>query len=195
MKLGSPTTAARQGAAIGLFFRRIRGRSMDGSRSGEWRQFVSGSTQRRNQIGGFTVVELLLVVAVILTLSAIAIPNLSAAVDRAKVARAIGDIRTVGGQVQVFDFITGQYPDTLDEVGFGSNRDPWGHSYQYLNFQKATGKGQMRKDRFLVPINSFFDLYSMGKDGASVSPLTAQQSQDDIIWANDGGYVGLGKDF
>ena len=52
------------------------------------------------------------------------------------------------------------------------------------------GKGKMRKDRFLVPINSDFDLYSMGKDGKSSPPLTASASRDDIIRANDGAYVG-----
>jgi general secretion pathway protein G len=51
--------------------------------------------------------------------------------------------------------------------------------------------GQVRKDRNLVPINSRYDLYSMGADGRSVPPLTAQESRDDIIRANDGGYVGL----
>ena len=153
------------------------------------------TSEGREASGGFTLVELMLVVALILTLSGIAIPSLLAAVDRAKIARSVGDVRTIGGQVQAFDIINGRYPGTLDELGYGSHRDPWGHAYQYLNFQTATGTGQMRKDRFLVPINSFFDLYSMGKDGVSVSPLTAKQSQDDIIWANDGGYVGLAEDF
>ena len=49
----------------------------------------------------------------------------------------------------------------------------------------------MRKDRFLVPINSCYDLYSMGKDGQSVPPLTAKASWDDIVRANDGAFVGL----
>jgi general secretion pathway protein G len=53
----------------------------------------------------------------------------------------------------------------------------------------------MRKDRFLVPINTFFDLYSMGKDGQSVSPLTAQASRDDVIWANDGAFIGRASDY
>ena len=53
----------------------------------------------------------------------------------------------------------------------------------------------MRKDHRLVPINSDYDLYSMGKDGRSVSPLTARHSHDDIIRANDGDYVGLAKDY
>jgi general secretion pathway protein G len=46
-----------------------------------------------------------------------------------------------------------------------------------------------------VPINSDFDFYSMGKDGRTTAPLTAAQSQDDVIRASDGGFIGLGKDY
>lgn len=53
--------------------------------------------------------------------------------------------------------------------------------------------GMARKDRFLVPINSTYDLYSMGADGRSALPLTAQHSHDDIIRANDGTYIGLAE--
>lgn len=52
-----------------------------------------------------------------------------------------------------------------------------------------------RKDRFLVPINSDYDLYSMGKDGESVAPLTAAKSRDDIVRAANGTYVGLAENF
>jgi general secretion pathway protein G len=57
------------------------------------------------------------------------------------------------------------------------------------------GGGQPRKDRFLVPINSDYDLYSMGPDGASTPPLTAKASHDDIIRASDGAYVGVAENF
>jgi general secretion pathway protein G len=40
-------------------------------------------------------------------------------------------------------------------------------------------------------LNSTYDLYSKRKDGQSSSPLTAKASRDDIIRANDGGYIGL----
>ena len=53
----------------------------------------------------------------------------------------------------------------------------------------------MRKNRFMVPINSDYDLYSMGKDGQSVSPLTAKASRDDIIRANDGQFIGLASNY
>jgi general secretion pathway protein G len=87
------------------------------------------------------------------------------------------------------------YPDTLSDVGYGEKLDPWGSLYQYLNFAGTNGKGAMRKDRFLVPINTYFDLYSTGEDGESVSPLTAKASQDDVIWANDGDFIGPASDY
>ena len=178
-----PVVARRDGSASD---RLVCGGGMHRAGDSALRSFASASRQGHGKSRGFTLVELLVTVAVILTLCAIAIPNMMAAVDRAKVARAVGDIRTIGSQVQAFQLTSGTYPNTLDEVGYGAHRDPWGTPYQYLNLQDVKAKGKMRKDRFLVPINSFFDLYSKGKDGASVSPLTAKQSQDDIIWANDG---------
>jgi|ERR1039458_784954 general secretion pathway protein G len=144
---------------------------------------------------GFTLVEIVIAIAILLTIAAIAIPNYLAAVDRAKIARAVGDIRTIGNAVLGYELVNQQYPDTLDQVGYGANLDPWGQPYQYLNFADTNGKGKMRKDRFLVPINSYFDLYSMGKDGQSVPPLTASVSKDDVVWANDGSFIGLASDY
>lgn len=57
------------------------------------------------------------------------------------------------------------------------------------------GVGGARKDRFLVPINSDFDIYSMGRDGQTIAPLTAKKSHDDIIRASDGGFYGLAAYF
>jgi general secretion pathway protein G len=46
-----------------------------------------------------------------------------------------------------------------------------------------------------VPINSDFDLYSVGKDGQSQDPLTAPVSRDDIVRANNGRFVGLASTY
>lgn len=144
---------------------------------------------------GFTLVELLTTLAIILTICAIAIPNLLAAINQAKAAKAIGDISAINVDIQSYNAIYNQYPNTLADIGRADFLDPWGNPYQYLNFAGLNGKGQMRKDRFLVPINTFFDLYSMGPDGQSVPPLTAQASRDDIIMANDGTYIGLASQY
>lgn len=56
-------------------------------------------------------------------------------------------------------------------------------------------QGQVRKDRNLNPINSDFDLYSMGPDGATVSALTAPRSHDDLVRARNGSFFGVAEDF
>lgn len=144
---------------------------------------------------GFTILELLIIVAIMLTIAAIAIPSLQSAMAYAKVSRAVVDIRTIGNEALLYNAQYGAVPNTLADIGYGQQLDPWGAPYQYLNFANVNGKGKMRKDRFLVPINTYFDLYSMGPDGQSATPLTAKQSQDDIILANDGAYIGVAANF
>jgi general secretion pathway protein G len=144
---------------------------------------------------GFTLIELLMVCAVLMTISAIAIPSLLSAMDSARIARAVGDMEAIESGVTLYQVIYGQLPDDLTQVGYGDLLDPWRTPYQYLNHATMKGNGQARKDRFLVPLNDDYDLYSMGKDGTSVSPITAKASQDDIIRAGSGDYLGLASQF
>jgi general secretion pathway protein G len=144
---------------------------------------------------GFTLIEILLVMAIVGTLSAIAVPKFHDAVDKAKVARAIEDISAL--QADVIGYAAGHdsLPVSLVQAGRGAMTDPWGNLYRYVRFDPKGGVGQARKDRFLVPINSDFDLYSMGKDGQSAPGLTAKPSRDDIIRANDGSFIGLASNY
>ena len=89
----------------------------------------------------------------------------------------------------------GKLPDSLQEVGITDLLDPWGNPYEYLDYEKAQGPVQPRKDKFLKPINSTYDVYSKGKDGDSKIPLTAKASRDDIVRANDGAFIGLAVEF
>jgi general secretion pathway protein G len=147
---------------------------------------------RRN---GFSLVELLITISIILTIAAIAVPNLMAAIDQARIAKAVGDIKALEGDIALYEIIFQVLPDDLSQVGYANRLDPWGSPYEYLNHTTMKGNGQARKDRFLVPLNSDYDLYSAGKDRSSVSPLTAKVSQDDIIRASDGSYTGLASQF
>jgi general secretion pathway protein G len=144
---------------------------------------------------GFTMIELLIGMAIIGTLLAIALPMLQTALDKARIARAIGDIGALQTDIASFEAGGKGLPETLADIGRSTLMDPWGNLYEYLNFHLDEGgggppPGGARKDRFLVPINSTYDLYSMGKDGKSVSALTAKVSRDDIVRANDGGFIG-----
>jgi general secretion pathway protein G len=145
-------------------------------------------------------IELLITMAIVGTLLAIALPMLQSAVDRARIARAIGDIGALQTDIASFEAGGTGLPETLADIGRITLTDPWGNLYRYLNFhieEGGGGKGMgapppgSRKDRFLVPINSTYDLYSVGKDGKTVAALTAKASKDDIVRANDGAFIGL----
>lgn len=144
---------------------------------------------------GMTLIELSLVTAIIAVLAAIAIPQYKSYRDRVDVAHAVTDIAVISTFIKQYETDTRKLPDSLDDVGLGTKLDPWGNPYQYFNITTAKGKGMLRKDKSLNPINSDYDLYSMGKDGKSATPLTAPVSQDDVIRARDGQFVGLAADF
>ncbi|GKS68629.1 type II secretion system protein GspG [Nitrosomonas sp. PY1] len=146
----------------------------------------------------FTLIELLIVMAIISVLAVVAVPVYSDYIDRARAVQAITDISAIAKSLVIYQMSVGKLPATLVEVGAQGYLDPWKNPYQYLNLSDPSdknSKGKARKDHNLVPINSDFDLYSMGKDGRSVSPLTAKASRDDIVRANNGRYVGLASEY
>lgn len=138
-------------------------------------------------------IELIAVMALIGLLSALAIPKYAGLIERARVAKAIGDIKALQTDILSQDSL----PPSLAAINRATMLDPWGRPYVYLKFPPPPPPvpGGARKDKFLVPVNSQFDLYSLGKDGASSPPFTASASQDDVVRANDGGYIGLAKNF
>jgi general secretion pathway protein G len=145
----------------------------------------------------FTLVEIMIVVAIIGTLASIAIPAVTRALYRSQVIRAVSDIRTLQVDIDLFELENARVPEDLAELGRTPLNDPWGHPYVYMSFAAVgpSWKGKARKDHSLVPLNSTYDLYSVGKDGKSSSPLTAKASDDDILRANDGGFIGRASDF
>jgi general secretion pathway protein G len=149
-----------------------------------------------NNNKGFSLIEMMIILAIIGVLSAVAIPNYMKYRQKAIIIAAISEIRIIGRLIDAYEMDTGRLPASLSELKF-DNTDPWGNPYQYLNIQDADkkSKGKMRKDQFLVPVNSDYDLFSMGSDGQSVAPFTAKHSLDDIVRANNGGFVGLASDF
>lgn len=147
------------------------------------------------RVAGFTLIELLLVVLMMGVLSSIAYPQYSDYRERVKRTNAITDIRVLQTLLQVYALDRGAFPASLADVGNSGRLDPWGRPYVYLDLTTINGKGKARKDRKFNPLNSDFDLYSLGKDGASKQQLTNKDSLDDIVRANDGAYVGLAADY
>ncbi len=207
-----------------------------------------GGGPRRDE-RGLTLFELVVTVTISAILSGIAVVSYGNALHRARVGKAIAEIRLIEREIAKYEIDHGGIPDSLERIRWRTG-DPWGHPYQYLRIEfkdddnggdgngnggggngsggggggqggggngnggggGGNGSGQdpddsggcpggrghpsgARKDRFLVPINCDYDLYSMGPDGETTAPLTAKKSRDDIIRANDGAYVGPASEF
>jgi general secretion pathway protein G len=169
---------------------------------------------------GFTLLELVIVIAIMGTLAAIAMPIYGKMLDGARGNIAVNDIKALQQEIDLFREANGRPPDCLDELPGGNRVDPWGNPYKYLNTSDATekdkggggekdeddvgecssnldggGKEKARKDRNMTPLNNDYDLYSMGPDGETVAPLTAKASHDDIIRAGYGEYIGVAAYF
>jgi len=117
---------------------------------------------------GFTLIEILIVVAIMGILGALILPNLIGQDDRAKATAAKADLQSVATALSMYHLDNGEYPSTeqgLDallrrgEQSSGSGTlnssgyllrkpvDPWGRPYQYSRSEGG------------------FVLYSLGKDG------------------------------
>jgi general secretion pathway protein G len=144
---------------------------------------------------GLTLVELVPVIGVMAVLLSIGGPAWQNYRTKLRVDQAKRDIIMIAAGVERHWQDARAYPDSLAAAGFGDQRDPWGNPYGYLNLGDRQARGLARKDHSLVPINTDFDLYSMGPDGRSAPPLTARDSRDDIVRANNGAFVGPASDY
>jgi general secretion pathway protein G len=146
---------------------------------------------------GLTLIELLVVIAILGTLGGIAIPMYSNQIEKARIVKAIAEIAIISKEIAAYDGEESDnfLPNTLDDIGRGNLLDPWDNPYEYLNYANTNNYQGARKDQFMKPLNSDYDLYSKGKDGESIKNLNAPVSQDDVIRANDGRFLGLASEY
>ena len=184
--------------------------------------FLRSSRQARYS-AAYTLLELLVTFAILATLAGLAVVNVLPLFAESKRSTAVQDIKSIERAIALYQIDHGHLPARLEDAMDPVPTDPWGQPYQYLRIADGGpadgpgksgggkgkgkgkgddqgqggcgGKGKFRKDRFLVPINSDYDLYSMGPDGASRAPLTAAASRDDIIRGNNGSFIGPASAF
>jgi general secretion pathway protein G len=100
-------------------------------------------TQRAAERGGFTLMEMLVVMAILVVLAGTAVPIYLRYLDEAKKDRARVDVKTLTEVVETYKLKWGDYPlalavlaqptqdGGLPYVEATSLLDPWGHEYQY----------------------------------------------------------------
>lgn len=120
--------------------------------------------------GGFTLLEVMVVIVILGILASLVVPNLLSNKDKADQQKAISDIIALENALDMYRLDHGYYPSTeqgldalvtkpIEQRSITSYReggyikrlpkDPWGNSYQYLN----PGEKEL------------IDIYSFGADG------------------------------
>ena len=118
--------------------------------------------------GGFTLIELMVVIVIIGVLAALIVPNVLDRLGQSRVAAARTDVASLMGQLKLYKLDNGQFPTSDQGLQALASKpttgpippnwkpyvdklpsDPWGHSYQYAN---PGLKGEV-------------DVYSFGADG------------------------------
>ena len=127
------------------------------------------SARRRGQ-GGFTLIEIMVVVVILGILAAVVVPRIMDRPDEARVVKAKQDIRMIESALNLYKLDNFNYPSTQQGLEALVNKpsgdpepknykaggyvkslpkDPWGNAYQYLS---PGSKGEV-------------DIFSLGRDG------------------------------
>jgi general secretion pathway protein G len=142
-------------------------------------------------------VEMMIVMAIAALILVVGVPQYQSFVDRSRVAQARAQVADIAKQIQEFDRKNGRLPASFAELPNAAviTSDPWGSPYRYFILRGNPGAAGARRDRATNPINSDFDLYSIGRDSDTHLNLNRPESRDDIIRARDGAFIGFAQEF
>jgi general secretion pathway protein G len=131
------------------------------------------SMPRRRARGGFTLIELVVVIVILAILAAVIVPRFFGRTDDAKISSALTTIKSIDDAVALYNADTGSFPPSIDALinnpqvkgwngPYLKNQtsvplDPWGHQYIY-NCPGGNGRD--------------YDIISQGPDGKN-TPITS----------------------
>ncbi len=110
---------------------------------------------------GFTLIELMAVIAIIMILAAVMIPNVAKNVERGRIAKATADIDVLIKSVNLFQIDNGRLPTSLSELWTATGQGPYISSDQV----STTPWGGSYS---IVPGTGSYTITATGSDGTTV---------------------------
>ena len=111
----------------------------------------------RRRAGGFTLIEVMVVVVILGILAALVVPRIMDRPDQARVIKAKQDIKAIEAALALYKLDNFTYPTTdeglrklVPKYLAKMPRDPWNYPYRYLN----------------PGVRGAIDVFSYGADGA-----------------------------
>ena len=148
--------------------------------------FPGMNTQDHSSCRGFSLVELLIVAAVIGLIAAIAIPNLVNAIQRGRQSRTVGDLRGIATAVAMYQQDYSKYPVAADNTDAADLRP---HLASYMENFNAND-GWQRPFRYTSD-GDHYTLVSYALNGVADTPWVQGETNyfDDDIVIVDGSYL------
>lgn len=121
--------------------------------------------------GGFTLIEMMLVLAIIGMMAGVAVWSMSGTAEQSRISTTKQSMRTIESALNSYQLNTGQYPPSITVLAQGTTA--------YI--KKVPKDGWKRDFMYSVPGSSgkAFNLYSLGKDGE------AGTADDVDVWTMD----------
>jgi prepilin-type N-terminal cleavage/methylation domain-containing protein len=91
--------------------------------------------RKHHNAWGFTIIELMIVVAILGIIAGIGIPTYRNYLEKAKIVTAVAEIKMIMTHIEAYRSTQMELPADLSTVGFQDFVDPWGNPYQYVNLE------------------------------------------------------------
>lgn len=95
-------------------------------------EYICKQQRCKVQRNGFTLLELIIVIAIVIILSAIAVPKFTAATDTAKIAKIQADLRTIANAAAMYEVEQGKPAVNIEDL----------KTEGYLEFAPEAPKGE-----------------------------------------------------
>jgi len=125
------------------------------------------TSRRRN--GGFTLIEIMVVVAIIAILGATVVPLIMDRPEQARVVRAKNDIATYESALELYKLDNFTYPSTdqgLEALVEKPSGDPEPANWKSGGYVKKLGKDPWNRAYVYQSEGNSFEIVSLGSDGA-----------------------------